>query len=77
MSGIFVAIGHKPSTEFVKNSGLEMDEEGYIKVKPGTTFTNIEGVLAAGDVADKTYRQAITAAGLGCIAALDVIKLGS
>ena len=75
VSGIFVAIGHKPSTEFLKNSGLEMDEEGYIKVKPGTTFTNIEGVLAAGDVADKVYRQAITAAGLGCIAALDVIKL--
>jgi thioredoxin reductase (NADPH) len=75
VSGIFVAIGHKPSTEFLKNSGLEMDEEGYITVKPGTTFTNIEGVLAAGDVADKVYRQAITAAGLGCIASLDVIKL--
>jgi thioredoxin reductase (NADPH) len=74
VEGIFIAIGHKPATAFLKNSGLEMDEEGYIKVKAGTTQTNIEGVFAAGDVADKIYRQAITAAGLGCMASLEVIK---
>ena len=75
LDGIFVAIGHKPSTDFLKGSGLEMDEEGYVKVTPGTTNTNIKGVFAAGDVADKIYRQAITAAGLGCIASLDAVKL--
>jgi thioredoxin reductase (NADPH) len=70
VDGIFMAIGHKPNTEIFKGQ-LDMDETGYLKVKAGTTHTNIEGVFAAGDVADKTYRQAITAAGTGCMAALD------
>ncbi|MBK7104160.1 MAG: thioredoxin-disulfide reductase [Ignavibacteriae bacterium] len=70
VDGIFIAIGHQPNTK-IFNGKLEMDETGYLKVKAGSTHTNIEGVLAAGDVADKTYRQAITAAGTGCMAALD------
>jgi thioredoxin reductase (NADPH) len=74
VDGIFIAIGHKPSTDFLLNSGLELDSEGYLKVKVGTTQTNIEGVYGAGDVADKVYRQAVTAAGFGCMAALEVIK---
>ncbi len=70
VDGLFLGIGHKPNTEIFKDI-LDMDETGYLKVKPGTTFTNIEGVFAAGDVTDKTYRQAITAAGSGCMAAID------
>ena len=70
VDGLFIAIGHKPNTDLF-NDYLDMDETGYLKVKPGSSYTNIEGVFAAGDVADKTYRQAVTAAGSGCMAALD------
>ncbi len=74
LDGIFIAIGHKPSTDIFKNSGIELDGDGYIITKAGTTRTNIEGVFAAGDVQDKIYRQAVTAAGTGCMAALDAQK---
>ncbi len=73
VQGFFLAIGHKPNTEIFKGQ-LDMDESGYVVVKPGTTFTNVEGVFAVGDVADRTYRQAITAAGTGCMGALDAEK---
>ncbi len=68
--GLFIGIGHKPNTDLFKDI-LDMDETGYLMVKPHSTYTNIEGVFAAGDVADKTYRQAVTAAGSGCMAAID------
>jgi thioredoxin reductase (NADPH) len=71
--GVFIAIGHAPASDLFKGQ-LILKPSGYIDVAPGTTRTNIEGVFAAGDVCDETYRQAVTAAGLGCMAALEVEK---
>lgn len=69
--GLFIAIGHTPATKFLEGSGLEFDASGYIALKTRSSATNIEGVFSAGDVSDSVYRQAITAAGMGCQAALD------
>lgn len=73
VDGIFIAIGHKPNTELFKNI-IDMDDDGYIVTKGNSTATNISGVFAAGDVQDKIYRQAVTAAGTGCMAALEAEK---
>ena len=73
IDGLFVAIGHAPATELVKDV-LETHNGGYVKVKPGTTETSIPGIFAAGDLTDHKYRQAVTSAGMGCMAALEVEK---
>ena len=71
VKGLFVAIGHTPTTTFLEGTGIELDDAKYIELKTRSSKTNIEGVFAAGDVADSLYRQAVSAAGMGCIAALD------
>ncbi len=71
VKGMFLAIGHTPATGFLEGAGIDMDEKGYIDLKTRASGTNIEGIFAAGDVADAKYRQAVTAAGMGCQAALD------
>lgn len=69
--GLFIAIGHSPATGFLAGSGVELDEKGYVHLRTRTSATNLDGIFAAGDVADASYRQAVSAAGMGCIAALD------
>ncbi|HRJ49818.1 MAG TPA: FAD-dependent oxidoreductase, partial [Phycisphaerales bacterium] len=71
VKGLFIAIGHTPATRFLKGSGIDLDSGGYITLATRGSQTNIPGVFAAGDVADPHYRQAVSAAGMGCIAALD------
>jgi thioredoxin reductase (NADPH) len=78
VKGLFIAIGHTPATTFLDGSGIELDDKGYVVLRSRTSHTNIEGVFAAGDVADAHYRQAVTAAGMGCQAAIDAERwLGS
>jgi thioredoxin reductase (NADPH) len=70
IDGVFVAIGHKPNTDFLAGQ-LPLDSKGYVQVKPGSSYTTVEGVFAAGDVHDAVYRLGVTAAGSGCMAAID------
>jgi thioredoxin reductase (NADPH) len=74
IDGLFVAIGYFPNTEFLKNNVIKLDLDGYIKIFDGKTATNVSGIFAAGDVAENNYRQAITSAASGAVAAMDCIK---